>query len=222
MDTTPETTAPAATDSVPYRVVDRDNYGWYQAGTAGGGTRWTTGLINGLDLEFAAYAGLAAQRGPVRPVEPVTDADEAGLHALFGQAGRKTITTLAAALEDVFHRLRERHCGGRWDQDAHGGYEYARRTMMAGRAGSWEADLLIWVTMFGNELNLAKETKTLRDVDARREAGPVRRVDKAARDAMAAIIWRWVTDPARYTEVAETLASVVSRYADEQARPGGR
>ena len=33
----------------------------------------------------------------------------AELHALFGQAGRKTIATLAAALEDVFHRLNTEH-----------------------------------------------------------------------------------------------------------------
>ena len=62
--------------------------------------------------------------------------DSIQLEALLGRAGRKAIATLAAALEDVFHRLREQHCG-QWDLDPHGGYEYARRTMMAGRAGSW-------------------------------------------------------------------------------------
>ena len=81
--------------------------------------------------------------------------DSIQLEALLGRAGRKAIATLAAALEDVFHRLREQHCG-QWDLDPHGGYEYARRMMMAGRAGSWEADLLISIVGFGNGLNLAK------------------------------------------------------------------
>ena len=89
--------------------------------------------------------------------------------------------------------------------------------MMAGRAGSWEADLLISVVWIGNGLNLAKPTKAMKDVGKLRAAGPVRRVDKAARDAMAAIIWwRWVTNPERYTELAENLAAVVSRYADDR------
>lgn len=204
-------------DITPNRVVDRDNYGWYLAGSAGGGSHWTAGLINGLDGEFPDLPNLEALRGPVRPVLPITDDDRDDLHALFGQAGRKTITTLAAALEDVFHRLREQHCGGNWSKDTRGGWDYAKRTMMAGRAGSWEADLLISVVLFGNELNLAKPTRTLHrgDVDGLRAAGPVRRADKVARDAMAAIIWRWVTDPARFTELAETLAFVVSKYADD-------
>jgi len=197
--------------AVPYRAVDRDNYGWYQAGTIDGGTRWTTGGINGLNgTEFGSYPELTAARGPVRPVEPVTDADEEDLRALFAQAGRKTVTTLAAALEDVFRRLNDQHHGSGPDLD---GFQYARRTMMAGRAGSWESDLLMHVTWFGNNLNFAKETKAPRSAPTRK-AGPSRRVDKAARDAMASILWRWVTDPARYTEVAATLASVVSRYAD--------
>jgi hypothetical protein len=209
-------------DKLPYRVVDRDNYGWYQAGNGDGGSHWTTGLINGLDTDFGTYPELVAERGPVRPVELITDADRDALHALFRQAGRKTITSLAAALEQVFHQLREQHCGGRWDLDSHGGYEYAKRTMMAGRAGSWEADLLISVTMFGNALNLAKPTRALWDVDKRRAAGPVKRVDKAARDGMVAIIWRWVTSPERYTELAETLAYVVSAYCDDAVGPAPR
>lgn len=145
------------TDAGPYyRVVDGENYGWYSAGDGRGGAVWTTGPINGLDLQFGAFPELAAARGPVRPVLPVTDNDSIQLEALLGRAGRKAIATLAAALEDVFHRLREQHCGGQWDLDPHGGYEYARRTMMAGRAGSWEADLLISIVGFGNGLNLAK------------------------------------------------------------------
>lgn len=207
-DTTPE----------PYRAVDRDNYGWYKAGDGHGGSQWTTGLINSLGAEYGSYPELAAARGPVRPVLPVTDADEDDLRALFDQAGRKAVTTLAAALEAVFHQLDTEHRRGARDRD---GFQYAKRTMMAGRAGSWEASVLIEITWFGNGLNLAKATKTLKHVDDLRAAGPSKRVDKVARDAMAAIIWRWVADPERYTELAETLASVVSRYADERYGAGG-
>jgi hypothetical protein len=37
---------------------------------------------------------------------------------------------------------------------------------------------------------------------------------------MAAIITRWVMDRARYTEVAETLADIVSCYADRHGPDG--
>jgi hypothetical protein len=39
---------------------------------------------------------------------------------------------------------------------------------------------------------------------------------------MAAIISRWVTDPVRYTEVAETLADIVSYHADQYGADGWR
>jgi hypothetical protein len=192
-------------DKTPYRVVDRNNQGWH-AGRAGpeGGT---------------SYDDLAAARGPLRPVLPISDADRAEFERLFRQVGRKTITTLAAALEAVFYRIRE----DRWAQtDISESWSYARRTLMAGREGSWESELLIEIVTFGNGLNLAKPTRQMQDVDERRKAGPSSRVDHAVRDAMAEIFTRWVTAPDRYTEVAETLAGMVSRYCDdliEQALP---
>ena len=134
------------------------------------------------------------------------------LHRLFAAAGRKTITTLAAAIETVFHQLRQQR--GRHDDP----FEFARRTLIAGREGSWESAVLIEVMLFGNEMNLAPATRKNRyDTTGRRAAGPMaRRVDAAARDHMAGILHRWVSDPDRYTEVAETLASVVSAYCDTQ------
>jgi hypothetical protein len=208
------------TGEMPYRVVDRENYGWYRAGTRDGRTAWTTGPINGLGFDADDYPALVELRAPVRPVLPINGDDRDKLHALFGQAGRKTIATLAAALEAVFDRLRESLPGG-WRAPC--SYDYAKRTMMAGRAGSWESAVLIDVILFGNGLNLAKATRQLPewDVDARRAAGPARRVDKAARDAMAAMFWQWVTGPDRYTELAETLASIVSGYCDDQAKARG-
>ena len=119
----------------------------------------------------------------------------------------------------MFYRIREE----RWAQtDISDSWSYARRTLMAGREGSWESVLLIEIVTFGNGLNLAKATRRVQDVDERRKAGPSSRVDRAVRDAMAEIFTRWVTGPDRYTEVAETLAAVVSRFADEHGRDGWR
>lgn len=93
------------------------------------------------------------------------------------------------------------------------------RTIKAGRAGSWESELLTEVMLFGNDLNLSRKASKS-DVTAKRAAGPSHRVNSDARDQMAAIITRWVTAPDRYTEVAETLASIASGYADQHG-PGG-
>ena len=75
---------------------------------------------------------------------------------------------------------------------------------------------------FGNELNLAKPKKGAElDVEGRRRAGPSNRVDIAARDTLAAVFRRWVTDPLRDTEVAETRAAVVSEHCDATAGADG-
>jgi hypothetical protein len=198
----------------PYRVVDSRNQGWHPSSDGGGGTVWAADYGFMRDLENRSYEDLEATRGPLRPVEPITDADEAELRDLFTTAGRKTITSLAAALEQVFHELRESAGPEGWQSP--GSYEYATRTLKAGREGSWESELLIHIVMFGNELNLATGRG---DVGDRRAAGPSKRVNASVRDQLAAILHQWVTGPGRFTEVAETLASVVSRYADET---GGR
>jgi len=204
-----------------YRVVDAANQGWHPAGTTEGG--WVLSADYGFQRGLPDYPGydeLAAARGPLRPVLPITEDDKAELRQLFTAASRKTITTLAAALETVFDRLRDDHSA--LDMlDRGGAFEGARTHLLAGREGSWESASLIGVVLFGNELNLAKETRDRRSVEARRAAGPGRRVDVRARDLMADMIYRWVTDPARFTEVAETLASVVSSYADERAGADG-
>jgi hypothetical protein len=203
---------------LPYRVVDAHNQGWHPSGTRDD-IKYAADYGFERDLEDRSWDELVATRSPLRPVEPITDEDEAELQRLFGDAGRKTITTLAAALETVFHGLRESR-GGLSNPDS---YAWARRTLMAGREGSWESELLIEVVLFGNELNLAKPGKGRNafDVDALRAAGPSKRVDVDVHRAMVAIFHRWVSDPDRYTEVAETLASVVSRYCDDTAGPTG-
>lgn len=171
-----------------YRVVDRENQGWHPTGSAGSEV-YAADYGFQRDLADRPYAELAQTRGPLRPVLPVTDADEAELRDLFGQAGRKTVATLASALDAVWRRLADPHAGRP--------FALARRALLAGREGSWESEVLIDIALFGSGLT-------------------PKRVNEGIRDLMAAVLWRWVTDPDRYTEVAETLAGIVSRYCDGQ------
>jgi hypothetical protein len=204
-----------------YRVVDQENQGWHPMGGAGELILYAADYGFERDLADRPFDQLVTDRGPLRPVEPITTEDWAELDRLFTLAGRRTVTTLAAALETVFHRIRE-DAGpdrpGKWLAPGGGydTYQAARRAMLAGREGSWESEALITVMLFGNELNLPDiKGRRHADVDERRAAGPSKRVHREAHAAMAAMFHRWVTDPARYTEVAETLAAVVSTYADE-------
>ena len=172
-----------------YRVVDRENQGWHPSC----GDAYAADFGSQRDLADRPYTELAMDRAPLRPVENVTDADVAELRDLFGVAGRKTVTTLASALGTVLRRLtEERSAAGHRDS-----WEYARRTLIAGREGSWESQVLIDVALFGKELT-------------------PKRVHPAVQERMAAMFWRWVTGPDRYTEVAETLAAVVSSYCDQR------
>jgi hypothetical protein len=200
-----------------YRVVDAHNQGWHPTGTLEGGTVISAdyGFKRGLP-DYPTYEALAAARGPLRPVQPITAADRDELRRLIAYAGRQAITSLAAAVEVVWNELIERSKADTLDA-----YHRAKTWLLAGREGSWESEALIAVALFGNTLNLAKETRDRWRVPDRRAAGPVRRVNKEVRDQMAAMILRWVTDPARFTEVAETLAAVVSAYADEIHGPDG-
>lgn len=77
---------------------------------------------------------------------------------------------------------------------------------------------LVWV---GNGFNVLPPTRTLTDVDARRDAGPAKRVDRAARDHLVHVFMRWTARPDTYIEVAENLASIVSHYAVEKHGPNG-
>jgi hypothetical protein len=85
------------------------------------------------------YASLEAACGPLRPVLPVDTADAEELDRLLAMAGRKAIGSLAAALDLVFHQVRE--AAGGLDGSA-ASYAFARRTLTAGRGGSWESELL--------------------------------------------------------------------------------
>lgn len=213
-----DTDQPAARQ-LPYRVVDHDNQGWHGGPDAELGSRYVADYDFQRDLPNRTYEDLLATRGPLRPVKPISDEDSTQLRELFTTAGRRTVTTLAAALEQVLDRIRRDHEA----QGSGGGWEFARRTLTAGREGSWESHALISVAVFGNGLNLAKPRRgqDSLDITALRQAGPSTRVDIDVRTELDAIITRWVTDPDRYTEVAETLAFEISSYCDDTAGPDG-
>ena len=75
-------------ERVPYRVVDRENQGWHGGPDDALGTRYTADYGFKRDLEDRTLEQVLAMRGPVRPVEPITDEDEAELRHLLRQAGR--------------------------------------------------------------------------------------------------------------------------------------
>src|SRR5262245_61917286 len=112
------------TESSAYRLVDAQNQGWYSA--AAGTYEADYGFQRGLPT--LTFSQLQADRGPLRPVQPITGDDEKWLRSLFDTAGRKAIATLAAALESVFHEIRE-HQGGLGG--ATNSYNYAERTLRA-------------------------------------------------------------------------------------------
>ncbi|MER7015332.1 hypothetical protein ABT324_28195 [Saccharopolyspora sp. NPDC000359] len=198
----------------PYRIADRLNQGWLTRGD---------GRYEGFDpskrpgsarLEERPLAEIEAEFGPWRPVLPLLGTDHTELVAAFDLAGRKTIGSVASALETVFHEAR-----GRFESDpalkTSSDYGYAVRTLTAGRPGSWEASSIIHVVHFGNDLNLHPYKSSL-PVETMRATGPnPKRVHLEARDRIAAVLRRWTNSPDRYTEVPETLAGVISVYADE-------
>ncbi|OUS97326.1 hypothetical protein [Rhodococcus sp. NCIMB 12038] len=192
-----------APTSLPGRVVDRENQGWFTTADAGGNTvyssRWGSPTCD--------YETLLATRGPLRPVLPAISDDVERITELLAASGRRAITTLAAALDVVHHRAREHG----WLDPSVESVDYGAATMTAGRSGSWESAVLLDVIYFGNGLNL---TTAAPDSEEHRAAGPNRRVSAPHRDQLAEIFQRWVSDPRRYTEVAETLAAIVSDFCD--------
>lgn len=196
------THAPA---SLPSRVVDRDNQGWYTTADANGNVVYSSGRAS----PTCDYDTLQATRSPLRPVLPVTDDDVDRITELLAASGRRAITTLAAALEVVHHRAREHG----WHERPAESADYGDATMTAGRSGSWESALLLDVIHFGNGLNLISDAP---DSEEHRASGPNRRVSVPHRDQLAEVFQRWVSDPQRYTEVAETLASIVSEFCDSR------
>lgn len=76
-----------------------------------------------------------------------------------------------------------------------------RSVLIAGREGSWESDALLRVTSWG---------ATLGQDRVRAETQPL----------LVAMFASWVTNPARYTEVAETIAVQLGAVVDGQSPAG--
>lgn len=198
----------------PYRIVDRLNRGWL---TRGDGKYEcfdpTRQRRDDYFIRDKPMEEIEADAGPIRTVVSAPAEDRTELVSAFEACGRKLITSLTSALEQVFHEARGR---ARRDGDelGAGAWEYAKRTLVAGRPGSWEAESLLGVVMFGNELNLHPHKERL-TVEHMRSTGPNRkRVDVEQRDRMADVLRRWTDGEHTYVEVPETLAGLVSDFAD--------
>jgi hypothetical protein len=113
------------------RVVDRDGEGWLDNGPE----RTYTTYPNQNIGENLTYEELEAQRGPLRPVGPMTSEDSEALADALATAGKKGVATLLAALNRTAKNL-----------IADGG---SLSVLTAGRPGSWEASLLrgeiVWI-----------------------------------------------------------------------------
>jgi hypothetical protein len=217
-----------AADAPPSRVVDHNNQGWYRVATLEPTPEPQYEASYGLKrgLTQLAWPELVRTRGPLRPVEPITDADSAQLHELFAAAGRRTVTTLASALHQTFaHFVRNRpnpHSGSIHEQVQNGeqAFDFARQSLLAGREGSWESEVLMNIMWFGRELNEAQGERPGPAPD-HAEPAPSKRVNTAVRNQLTEILLRWVTAPDRYTEVAATLAFQVASYCDNSAGADG-
>lgn len=204
---------------LPDRIVDTRNQGWLARGD---------GMYEGYDpttataarrLEPRPIAAVEAEFGRWRPVAPPDDAEVGELRAAFEMAGRKAAGSVASALDEVHNEARNRF--GPWDADGAATAAYAQRTLTAGRPGSWEADAIMEVVYFGNALNL-HHRKGASSVEDMRSKGPSpKRVHLEARDRIATVLRAWTASDDRYTEVPETLAQLLSQFADERHGPDG-
>lgn len=208
----PSTTV--TTQEFPYRIADSHNHGWL---TRGGGRYEGFDPTKGFGQAIMGERPLAEVQhefGPVRPVLPMLQADRDEMKAALELAGRKAVTSVASAVEQVHDEARDRF--GDWRRDPGGTADYAQRTLTAGRPGSWESEAIMEIVYFGNELNLHPHKQSL-SVEEMRATGPnPKRVHLEARDRIAEVLRRWTNSGDRYTELAENLAGVISGFADER------
>lgn len=178
---------------LPSRVVDAEHRGWMLMLGAAGGPPEYMDASDYVAQRSVAPDELAEQHGPLRPVRPPTETDVAELRAAIALAGRKAIYSLAVAIYEARRELEQRRNDLPWPEPMY----LAKRQLLAGRPGSWEADRLYNLALWPYP-------------------DKVRRIHAEARERMTAVLLRWVSDPEQYTEVAETLAEIVSEHADER------
>jgi hypothetical protein len=198
----------------PSRVVTTNPpQGWFLTVDGAGREHYAADYGRERDLGPHTLEQIVEHHGPWRPVVPPSDADCSEIESVFDACGRKSVATLCAALEELFYQLREGFGG----LNAPDSFEYARRTLLMGREGSWESELLMELIWFGNGLNLDPPHRRMdNSIEGRRRRGPNKRVDVDGRGRLVAVLDRWVRGPDSYVEVAETLASIVAHYADER------
>jgi hypothetical protein len=169
-------------DEFPYRLVDCNDLGWWHNGD--GRFCASDHFVSGLPP--TPYATLITQRGPVRPVEPITDVDAQVLTTALVEAGPLAAGSVLVAL---FRLFRGPDLPTAPERSA--SMEDRARKLVAGRSGSWEADAIRSLA-WGPGCDLADKPK---------------RFHASTVEAIVDMVWQWVTDPLRFTEVAETLAS---------------
>ncbi len=177
----------------PYRVVDREDFGWFRS--AGEGYRQRPGLEPGVPLDE-----LRATRGPLVLVGPPTAGDRERVEGALRSAGRAAVSTLTAALGLVWDRGLAQF--GLEDP------ERAMRRIVAGRPGSWESALLAQeVVPYGRELSQEKNERI---------------IHPGALEVLVEVLTSWVSSPNRRVEVAETLVAIVASVADGLGSDGWR
>lgn len=221
---TPEATAAPPEGEWPYRVADAWDRGWLGDGKGNYSGYDLTAVAGEALLASRPLAEVEAEAGPIRPVRHGAPADDrVTLHALFEVAGRKTIGCIASALDMLFDEARNRYDPARHGDTGPGSgdYYYAQRSLTAGRPGSWEAQAILAVVMFGNELNLYPRRAHASAAEMRATGPNPKRVNVEVRDRIADILRRWTTSPTLYVEVPESLAWLIGEYADERYGPDG-
>ncbi|MFI5748984.1 hypothetical protein ACIBBE_24325 [Streptomyces sp. NPDC051644] len=175
----------------PFRVVDRQDVGWFAVRPA----RYTNTLLQSSGGEPQSLDDLDAERGPLRTVVPAPEEDLERLRDALAAAGTRATASLLVAL----YRLARRHA----DQE----YERSERRqssrLYAGGDDTWETQAmrsLIWVL----GVDLADKT---------------RRLDEQAMQEVMTVVDQWVTPEAGvYVEVAGSVARAFQAAA---ARAGG-
>jgi hypothetical protein len=188
----------AEANSNPYRWVDAHDIGWHPMG---GDDRLFADFAARHGLEPMLLDDLRQQRGPLRPVIGVPDADAELLAAAWRDAGRLAAGSVLVALYRLF---KGPEIEGNEADDIQARSEQMQdraRKLVAGRAGSWESALLS---------DLAWSPGG--DIEERPS-----RWHPGAVDTTVEVIWRWVSNPDYLVEVAESLGALF----DEHTRQSG-
>jgi hypothetical protein len=186
----------------PYRVADREGEGWLRNGP---NDTYTT--FPKQNLGELSYEELSSQRGPLRPVGAMEQADSDALANALAKAGKKGVATFLVALNRTARTL--------IDDGA------STAVFTAGRPGSWEAELLrhqiLWL---GEDIKTTRTDDTAmvtaREILLKWVTGPVQ---PELADGLASILgsaaekaggWAAITD--RWLAGNEALEHWTSAY----------